>query len=95
MGFKKSSKYESHFGRLEIDGVYVEIMWDLRVFRNGHWSQTLKPAMRKLETVLFENRKIPVVSLSPRKTQAISKKDFRMKSPDMKARVEIDDYSRP
>lgn len=67
MGFKKSSKYESHLGRLKIEGVSVEIMGDLRVFRNGYWSQTLKPASRKLETVLVENRRIPIVSLASEK----------------------------
>lgn len=64
VGFKKSTKYESHFGRLKIQGVNVEIMGDLRVFRNGNWSPILKPATRKLVTVLVENRRIPVVSLA-------------------------------
>ncbi len=63
IGFKTSSKYESHFGKLEIDGVQVEVMGDLRVFRGGRWLPVMNPSTRKIERVQVANQRIPVVSL--------------------------------
>jgi len=63
VSFKKSSKYESHFGRLEIEGVSVEIMGDLRVFRGGRWLPVITPRTRRIENIEVEDHKIPVVSL--------------------------------
>jgi hypothetical protein len=64
VSFKKSPKYESHFGRLEIEGVSVEIMGDLRVFRGGRWLPVMTPRTRKIEKVELENHWVPVVSLT-------------------------------
>ena len=64
VGFKRSPKYESHFGRLEIRGVGVEIMGSLRVFRSRQWSPVMTPETRKIVNVSVEGRTIPVVSLA-------------------------------
>ncbi len=62
--FKRSPKYESHFGRLEVDGVTIEIMGNLRVFRGGQWSPIMTPQTREVENIEVENQKVPVISLA-------------------------------
>jgi hypothetical protein len=64
VSFKKSPRYESHFGRLEIEGVGVELMGELRVFRGGRWLPVMTPRTRKIEKVEVENHWLPVVSLT-------------------------------
>jgi hypothetical protein len=64
VSFKKSPKYESHFGRLEIEGVSVELMGELRVFRGGRWLSIMTPRTRKIENVQVEKHTVPVVSLA-------------------------------
>ncbi len=46
--FKTSRKYDSHFGRLEVEGISIEVMGDLRVFRRGRWLSIMTPETRKL-----------------------------------------------
>jgi hypothetical protein len=64
VSFKKSPKYESHFGRLEIEGVSVELMGELRVFRGGRWLPIMTPRTRKIENVQVDKHTVPVVSLA-------------------------------
>jgi hypothetical protein len=83
VSFKRSPKYESHFGRLEIDGVSVEIMGDLRVFRHGRWSPVLTPRTRKIENVEVENHRLPVISLASQKDSGYLEE--RLRSPGNQA----------
>jgi hypothetical protein len=64
VSFKKSPRYESHFGRLEIEGASVELMGELRVFRGGRWLPVMTPETRRIEKVELEDHWIPVVSLT-------------------------------
>ncbi len=65
--FKKSEKYESHFGRLEIEGIRIEVMGNLRVFRGGRWLPIMTPETRKLVTVSVGGHNVPVVSIESQK----------------------------
>ncbi len=67
VSFKRSPRYESHFGRLEVEGVTIEIMGNLRVFRGGQWSPIMTPQTRKVEIIEVENQKVPVISLASQK----------------------------
>jgi hypothetical protein len=64
VSFKKSPKYESHFGALRIEDVDVEIMGELRVFRGGRWLPVMTPRTRRIENVEVENHWVPVLSLT-------------------------------
>lgn len=58
-----NDKYDSHFGALQIDGVKVEIMGDLRVYRNGEWTEMQNTKTVEVEKVRISGMELPVVSL--------------------------------
>lgn len=58
-----NGKYDSHFGFAIINGIKVEIMGDLNVFRNGHWSGIQNPSNCKIKFINFDGINVPVVSL--------------------------------
>lgn len=62
--FKTSPRIRSHFGRLEIAGIRVEIMGDIEKWTpSGMWipAPLLSPI---IETVLYEGLSIPVLTLA-------------------------------
>ncbi len=61
--FSSTEKFESHFGVIKIDGVSIDIMGNLRVFRNGAWSPVQNPGTVKTETIFLDGLEIPVVSV--------------------------------
>ena len=61
-GYSKSEKYDSHFGVFHIKGVRVDVMGDLRVFRNGSWGPVQNPHTVEVIMVEFQGAMIPVVS---------------------------------
>ena len=64
VSYKKSQRYRSHFGELRIEGVKVEIMGNLRVFRGGRWSRARSPVNRKIVRIEVEGVSIPVVPIT-------------------------------
>jgi len=64
VGYRRSPRYRSHFGELEIEGVKVEIMGNLRVFGGGRWSPARSPANRKIARIDVEGVSIPVVPIT-------------------------------
>jgi hypothetical protein len=62
--YRRSPRYRSHFGELEIQGVKVEIMGNLRVLREARWSPARSPANRKIIRVDIEGVSIPVVPIA-------------------------------
>ncbi len=58
-----NGKYDSHFGFAIINGIKVEIMGDLNVFRNGHWSGIQNPSNCRIKFINFDGINVPVVSL--------------------------------
>lgn len=62
LGHSKSEKYDSHFGVFHIKGVRVDVMGDLRVFRNGSWGPVQNPHTVEVIMVEFQGAMIPVVS---------------------------------
>lgn len=58
-----NDKYDSHFGTVVINEIRVEIMGDLRVFREDRWSDTQNPRNCKIKVVNLEGIRVPVVSL--------------------------------
>jgi len=58
-----NARYESHYGVLSLGGVRVEIMGDLKVFRNGQWSSLQNPETVKVKKVRFLGMEIPAVSV--------------------------------
>lgn len=75
--WKTSSKYESHLGRFKTNGVQVEVMGDLRVFRGGQWSPVMNPRTRKIVSIEVANRKIPTVSLESQKASGYLEERLR------------------
>ena len=64
-----NEKYDSFFGIFRIMGIKVEVMGDLRVCRNGEWSQVQNPDTAGVFIVELDGIRVPVVSL---KSQAKS-----------------------
>lgn len=58
-----NERYDSHFGVASMDGIRIEIMGDLKVFRNGRWSETQNPERLKIKVIKLQGTKVPVVSL--------------------------------
>ncbi len=58
-----SNKYESCFGKFLLYGVNVEEMGDLRVFRNGAWSEAMSPSNVVVTSIMIDGDQIPVVSI--------------------------------
>jgi hypothetical protein len=63
VSYGKTSRYSSHFGIFSIAGVKIEVMGNLKVFRNGKWTKTQNPSSVKLRRVQVGGRTISVVSL--------------------------------
>lgn len=60
---RNSERLRSHFGRLDINGVDVEIMGDLRILLpDGTWEKLVDMDQSK-QTVMFEGMSLPVLSL--------------------------------
>jgi nicotinamide-nucleotide adenylyltransferase len=62
--YRTSPQFKSHFGGLELEGVKVEIMGNLRVHRAGKWSRIRNPSTRKTGIVRLGDASLPVVSLA-------------------------------
>ena len=58
-----NSKYDSYFGTFRIMEIQVEVMGDLRVYRNGHWTPVQNPDTISIIEISFQDINIPVVSL--------------------------------
>lgn len=60
---RESETLRSHFGELEIDGVKVEIMGDLRIrSSDGTWEE-LVTMRQNMQIVFFEGMRVPALSL--------------------------------
>ena len=62
VGHSRSEKYDSHFGVFHLEGVRIDVMDDIRVFRNGSWRPVQNPHTVEVIMVEFQGAKIPVVS---------------------------------
>ncbi|MHB1493384.1 MAG: nucleotidyltransferase domain-containing protein [Thermoplasmataceae archaeon] len=59
-----TDRYESDFGVFSINGLKVEVMGNLKVFRNGKWSYEQNPHTVKTENIDLGDKVIQVVSIS-------------------------------
>ncbi len=62
-----NQKYDSFYGIFEIGGIKVEVMGDMKVFRNGEWSKIQNPDTINIVQLVREGFRIPVVSLQNQK----------------------------
>ena len=60
--FGRTEKYESHFGIIEIEGVRIDLMGNLRVFRGKEWTSVQNPAATEITMIMINDIEIPVVS---------------------------------
>ena len=58
-----NGRYDSHFGTFNINGTKVEVMGDLKVFRDGRWSDILNPSTVDVVEINVEGLSVPVVSM--------------------------------
>jgi hypothetical protein len=58
-----NGRYESYYGVLSRGGIKVEVIGDLRVFRNGQWSSLQNPKTVKIKRIKYLGMEIPVVSV--------------------------------
>ncbi|MGP6207713.1 nucleotidyltransferase domain-containing protein [Cuniculiplasma sp. SKW3] len=58
-----NGKYDSYFGIFRVNGIKVEVMGDLRVFRDGKWSALQNPSSMDTVHVNIEELSVPVVSV--------------------------------
>lgn len=58
-----NGKYDSYFGIFKVNGIKVEVMGDLRVFRDGKWSAVQNPSSIDIVNVDIEELSVPVVSV--------------------------------
>jgi len=63
VAYGRTQRYSSHFGTLSMRGVRIDVMGNLKTFRNGKWTKTQNPSSVKLRRVAVGERLIPVVSL--------------------------------
>lgn len=78
-----NGKYDSHFGLAIINGINVEIMGDLRVFRNGHWSGLQNPTDCKVKVINLQGAQVPVVSLDSQVSTGYLQERIRKKFNDL------------
>jgi hypothetical protein len=80
VSLSSNGRYESYYGILSVGGVRVEIMGNLRVFRNGQWLSLQNPETVKIRRVHFLGIEISVVSVeSQLKSDYLSKRITRAK----------------
>ncbi|AFK86138.1 MULTISPECIES: nucleotidyltransferase domain-containing protein [Thermoanaerobacterium] len=60
--FSSNGKISSHFGRLEIDGIKVEIMGDIQKNINGTWEEPVNLEKYK-RYITLQDMRIPVLDL--------------------------------
>lgn len=60
--FSSNGKISSHFGRLEIDGIKVEIMGDIQKYVNGIWEERVDLEKYK-RYITLNGMKLPVLDL--------------------------------
>jgi hypothetical protein len=60
--FSSNGKISSHFGRLEIDGIKVEIMGDIQKYVNGIWEERVDLEKYK-RYITLDGMKLPVLDL--------------------------------
>lgn len=61
--YKRSDSIRSHFGRFQIDDVFVEIMGGIeKLTPGGTWKNT-PPLTSLIETVVWEGMNVPVLNL--------------------------------
>lgn len=58
----REKRIDSHFGSLELDGVEIEIMGDVRHFVGGRWTEPIDVAANR-EFIELEGRSVPAMSL--------------------------------
>ena len=63
IGHSRTDRYESHFGIFDINGTKVKVMGDLKVFRNGGWSDVMNPSTVDLVEINIRGLDISVVSV--------------------------------
>jgi hypothetical protein len=63
VAYGETNRYRSHFGRFSVGGTEIDVMGDLKVYRNGTWSETQNPSTVKISQVVLGGNSIPVVSL--------------------------------
>ncbi|MFX1469419.1 MAG: nucleotidyltransferase domain-containing protein [Promethearchaeota archaeon] len=61
--FNKSNLFYSHYGKLNINGVIVEIMGDLRIFIDGEWTKNIRSRLNSKKIIFYKGLKIPVSPL--------------------------------
>jgi hypothetical protein len=80
VSLSSNGRYESYYGILSVGEVRVEIMGNLRVFRNGQWLSLQNPETVKIRRVHFLGIEISVVSVeSQLKSGYLSKRITRAK----------------
>ena len=62
--YGETERYRSYFGVFIINGIKVEVMGSLQVFRSGHWSEVQNPDSTGVRHVLLEGVDVPVVHLN-------------------------------
>ncbi|MCL5793949.1 MAG: hypothetical protein M1138_03855 [Candidatus Thermoplasmatota archaeon] len=62
--YGETERYRSYFGIFIINGIEVEVMGALQVFRFGHWSEIQDPGSTGVRHVLLEGVDVPVVHLN-------------------------------
>lgn len=72
-----TEKYDSDFGIFNIKGIKIEVMGDLRVFRNGKWCSIQNPNNVKITGVSIEKWVIPVVSLDTQRSSGYFEERIR------------------
>ncbi|MHB8360750.1 MAG: nucleotidyltransferase domain-containing protein [Thermoplasmataceae archaeon] len=65
--FSQTEKYESVFGKMQIDGINIDIMGNLRIFRNESWTDIQNPGSVVTISVEIDGFEIKVVSLDSSK----------------------------
>ena len=63
VSFSDTDRIRSHFGRLRLDGVKVEIMGDVEKWVNGRWQPPPDLAQHR-EFIQFDGLELPVLSLA-------------------------------
>jgi hypothetical protein len=59
-----TDKYDSDYGVFSKSGVKVEVMGNLKVFRDGEWSFEQNPDTVKVVSIELDGKSIPLVSIN-------------------------------
>ena len=83
-----TDRYDSHFGTFNIYGIKLEVMGDLKVFRDEKWSGVMNPSTVNIVKIDVGGVEVPVVSIEHQRSSGYLEEKYE------KGEISKEEYDR-